>query len=152
MEGIRVGQGVGFGGGRLGQIAIFAVAGTLGLASRAEAAIYYWQDSSTPAVTQSASKAQARRSKTHRRGAKDTEVVEKESTKPQGAVIISVSIAQQKLRIYDANGLFAEAPISTGMPGHPTPMGVFSIIQKHKLHHSNIYSGCLLYTSPSPRD
>ena len=27
------------------------------------------------------------------------------------------------------------------MKGHPTPMGVFSIIQKHKLHHSNIYSG-----------
>jgi len=27
------------------------------------------------------------------------------------------------------------------MKGHPTPMGVFSIIQKHQLHHSNIYSG-----------
>ena len=27
------------------------------------------------------------------------------------------------------------------MPGHGTPMGVFSVIQKHKLHHSNIYSG-----------
>ena len=27
------------------------------------------------------------------------------------------------------------------MNGHPTPMGVFSVIQKHKLHHSNIYSG-----------
>jgi hypothetical protein len=26
------------------------------------------------------------------------------------------------------------------MKGHPTPMGVFSVIQKHKLHHSNIYS------------
>src|SRR5258705_2385526 len=26
------------------------------------------------------------------------------------------------------------------MRGHPTPMGVFSVIQKHKLHHSNIYS------------
>ena len=27
------------------------------------------------------------------------------------------------------------------MKSHPTPMGVFSIIQKHKMHHSNIYSG-----------
>src|SRR5258707_9392310 len=27
------------------------------------------------------------------------------------------------------------------MAGHPTPMGVFSIIQKPKFHHSNIYSG-----------
>jgi L,D-transpeptidase catalytic domain len=45
------------------------------------------------------------------------------------------------MRVYDANGLFAESPVSTGMPGHPTPMGVFSVIQKHKYHHSNIYSG-----------
>src|SRR6478609_5509684 len=34
----------------------------------------------------------------------------------------------------------ADAALSTGMKGHPTPMGVFSVIQKHKLHHSNIYS------------
>ena len=61
--------------------------------------------------------------------------------KPQGPLIISISIAQQKLRIYDAHGLFAETPISTGMPGHLTPMGVFSIIQKQKFHRSNIYSG-----------
>ena len=27
------------------------------------------------------------------------------------------------------------------MPGHPTPMGVFSIIEKDRYHHSNIYSG-----------
>ena len=27
------------------------------------------------------------------------------------------------------------------MKGHSTPMGVFSVIQKHKFHHSNIYSG-----------
>src|SRR5260221_6110066 len=27
------------------------------------------------------------------------------------------------------------------MKGHPTPMGVFSVIQKQRLHHSNIYSG-----------
>ena len=65
----------------------------------------------------------------------------KESVKPQGPLIIAISIDRQTLKIYDANGFFAETPISTGMKGHPTPMGVFSIIQKHKLHHSNIYSG-----------
>jgi hypothetical protein len=37
--------------------------------------------------------------------------------------------------------LFAESPVSTGMKGHSTPMGVFSVIQKHKMHRSNIYSG-----------
>src|SRR5205085_4879730 len=50
-------------------------------------------------------------------------------------------IERQKVTIYDTNGVFAESPVSTGMKGHSTPMGVFSIIQKHKYHHSNIYSG-----------
>src|SRR6516164_9161873 len=27
------------------------------------------------------------------------------------------------------------------VPGHPTPMGVFSVIEKDRYHHSNIYSG-----------
>ena len=71
-----------------------------------------------------------------------TEAAEKETgAKPQGPLIIAISIDQQKVRVYDANGFFAESPVSTGMKGHPTPMGVFSVIQKHKLHHSNIYSG-----------
>ena len=71
-----------------------------------------------------------------------TEAAEKETgAKPQGPLIIAISIDQQKVRIYDANGFFAESPVSTGMKGHSTPMGVFSVIQKHKLHHSNIYSG-----------
>ena len=65
----------------------------------------------------------------------------KEAAKPQGPLIIAISIDQQRLKLYDTNGLFAETPVSTGMHGHPTPMGVFSVIQKHKLHHSNIYSG-----------
>src|SRR5205823_13562782 len=55
--------------------------------------------------------------------------------------VIVVSIDRQKVTIYDSNGVFAEAPVSTGMKGHSTPMGVFSVIQKHKFHHSNIYSG-----------
>src|SRR5690349_21193779 len=54
---------------------------------------------------------------------------------PQMPLIINVSIAKQRVRVYDAKGLFAEAPVSTGMPGHATPMGVFSVIQKDRYHH-----------------
>jgi len=61
--------------------------------------------------------------------------------KPHGPLVIAISIAKQHLRIYDQDGLFAESPVSTGMRGHPTPMGVFSVIQKSKYHRSNIYSG-----------
>ena len=66
--------------------------------------------------------------------------IKEKAAKPQGPLIIAISIDNQKVRVFDANGLFAESPVSTGMAGHPTPMGVFSIIQKHKFHHSNIYS------------
>lgn len=64
----------------------------------------------------------------------------KETPKPQGPIVIAISIESQHLKIYDSNGLFAESPVSTGMRGHSTPMGVFSIIQKNKYHRSNIYS------------
>ena len=67
--------------------------------------------------------------------------VKETNAKPQGPLIIAISIDQQKVRVYDANGLFAESPVSTGMKGHSTPMGVFSVIQKNKMHRSNIYSG-----------
>ncbi|MDB5617655.1 L,D-transpeptidase family protein [Tardiphaga sp.] len=64
-----------------------------------------------------------------------------ENLKPVGPVVISISIDRQMLKVYDANGLFAVSPVSTGMKGHSTPMGAFSIIQKNKYHRSNIYSG-----------
>lgn len=65
----------------------------------------------------------------------------KDARKPQGPLILAISIEKQLLKVYDANGFFAETPVSTGMRGHPTPMGVFSVIQKQKYHQSNIYSG-----------
>jgi len=126
--------------GRLWRITVLATAAATCAASQAEAALYYWTDSDSgywrPGPT-----VQQRRPKPRRHQAKKIEAPGKESVKPQGPLIIAISIDRQSLRIYDANGFFAETPISTGMKGHPTPMGVFSVIQKQKLHHSNIYSG-----------
>jgi lipoprotein-anchoring transpeptidase ErfK/SrfK len=142
LEGARVsGQGICFASGRFWQLAAFAVTGTLAVASQAQAAMYYYRQDQTPGAAQSAPKAQTQRAKLSRHGDKKSDVAVEKELKPQGPLIISVSIAQQKLRIYDARGLFAETPVSTGMPGHLTPMGVFSIIQKQKFHRSNIYSG-----------
>jgi lipoprotein-anchoring transpeptidase ErfK/SrfK len=124
---------------RLWRTAVLTAAGAIGITSHAEAALYYWSDSE-PGLSQPDPTVAPRRPKARRHVEKKTEL-EKESAKPQGPVIISISIEQQKLRLYDAHGLYAESPISTGMRGHPTPMGVFSVIQKQKLHHSNIYSG-----------
>src|SRR4051794_15892945 len=65
----------------------------------------------------------------------------KDARKPHGPLIVAISIEKQVLKVYDADGFLAESPVSTGMRGHATPMGVFSVIQKHKYHQSNIYSG-----------
>ncbi|HMI16356.1 MAG TPA: L,D-transpeptidase family protein [Bradyrhizobium sp.] len=124
---------------RLWRVAVLAAAAAIAASSQAEAALY-WSDFDSgfsqpwPTVTQ-------RRQKPRLRQGKKIAAPQKEAGKPQGPLIIAISIQKQNLKIYDAKGFFAETPISTGMPGHPTPMGVFSVIQKHKLHHSNIYSG-----------
>ena len=125
------------GAGRLWRVGILTAAGAIGASAQAEAASYYWPDSDAGYYRPGP----AARQKPRRHQARKIEVPAKESAKPQGPVIIAISIEKQNLKIYDANGFFAEAPVSTGMKGHPTPMGVFSVIQKQKLHHSNIYSG-----------
>ena len=125
---------------RLWRVAILTAAGAIGVASQAEGAIFYWQNSD-PGFSQPAPTIPLRRPRPRLYPAKKTALGDKEASKPQGPLIISISIIQQKMRIYDANGFFAETPVSTGMPGHSTPMGVFSVIQKHKFHRSNIYSG-----------
>jgi lipoprotein-anchoring transpeptidase ErfK/SrfK len=136
---LRVGGLRTAGAGRLFRIAVLTAAAATGTTAQAEAALYYWSDDSgyyraEPITPQ-------RRLNPWRHQAKKIRVPEKDSAKPQGPVIIAISIEKQNLRIYDAHGLFAETPVSTGMKGHSTPMGVFSVIQKQKLHHSNIYSG-----------
>jgi lipoprotein-anchoring transpeptidase ErfK/SrfK len=126
---------------RFWQIAILTAAGTIGTASQADAALSFWQDQD-PGYYRPAPTFQPRRQRTRRHSSVKAEAIQKETgVKPQGPLIIAISIEKQKVRIYDANGFFAESPVSTGMRGHPTPMGVFSVIQKHKFHHSNIYSG-----------
>ncbi len=137
---VRVG-GRGIGTGRLWRIALLTLAGAIST-SEADAAVYYWSGYDPSFYYfQPAPTFPQRRPRVRRYEAKKIETREKESTKPQGPLIIAISIEKQSLKIYDANGFFAETPISTGMRGHPTPMGVFSVIQKHKFHHSNIYSG-----------
>jgi lipoprotein-anchoring transpeptidase ErfK/SrfK len=121
---------------------MLTAAGSLGAAYPADAALLYYQDSDSGYYRPSPS-AQPKRQRNARKNssAKKEAAAKETSAKPQGPLIIAISIDRQKVRVYDSRGLFAESPVSTGMKGHSTPMGVFSIIQKHKFHHSNIYSG-----------
>ncbi|MEY9493998.1 lipoprotein-anchoring transpeptidase ErfK/SrfK [Bradyrhizobium elkanii] len=126
---------------RFWQLAILTTAGTVAASTQADAALYYWnRDSAFYGDYEPLP--QPHRQKPKRNAAKKNPALEKEAgSKPQGPLIISVSIDQQRVSLYDANGLYAESPVSTGMKGHSTPMGVFSVIQKQKYHQSNIYSG-----------
>jgi lipoprotein-anchoring transpeptidase ErfK/SrfK len=62
------------------------------------------------------------------------------STKPLEQPLIEISIAKQQLTLYEKGEPVAHAPVSTGMAGHRTPTGIFSVIQKEVFHRSNIYS------------
>lgn len=124
---------------RLWQIVALTVAGTIGLAAHADAAVVWSDDDG--GYSRPAPVAPPRAQRPHRRQAKPAEAAAKEAGKPQGPLIIAISISHQSLKVYDANGFYAETPISTGMAGHSTPMGAFSVIQKQKMHRSNIYSG-----------
>src|SRR5262245_2710743 len=124
---------------RFWRVAILAAAGAMGATNSAEAAYYYWSDYSDGSYYYRQPQPRIEHPKPNKRGTSTgkKEVVAKESgTKPQGPLIISISIDHQKMTVYDSNGVFAESPVSTGMKGHSTPMGVFSVIQKQKYHRS----------------
>ena len=63
-----------------------------------------------------------------------------EPAMPKGPLQIVVSIANQHVTLYSNGVRVAQGPVSTGVPGRPTPTGVFSVIQKDRFHHSNLYS------------
>ena len=63
-----------------------------------------------------------------------------EPAAPKGPLQIIISIADQTISVYSGDVLVARSAVSTGVPGHPTPMGVFTVIQKQRWHRSNLYS------------
>jgi hypothetical protein len=61
--------------------------------------------------------------------------------KPLDMPLIEISISKQQLTLFEKGEPVAYAPVSTGMAGHNTPTGVFSVLAKEVFHRSNIYSG-----------
>ncbi len=58
-----------------------------------------------------------------------------------GAVVMIVSIPEQLVHVY-RNGIeIGVSTCSTGRPGHRTPTGVFTILEKDRKHVSSIYKG-----------
>jgi len=59
---------------------------------------------------------------------------------PEGSVAIIVSIPEQRVHVFRNGVRIAVSTCSTGKPGHETPTGVFTILQKDKNHHSSTYN------------
>jgi lipoprotein-anchoring transpeptidase ErfK/SrfK len=74
--------------------------------------------------------------------AKESEDV---AAKAKGVLTVVIAIDRQQLTLYSDGHPIAHSRVSTGVPGHPTPTGVFSIIQKDRWHRSNIYYNAPMY-------
>nr|WP_245829505.1 L,D-transpeptidase family protein [Sphingomonas dokdonensis] len=57
-----------------------------------------------------------------------------------GPVSVLISIPDQKAYVYRGDSLVAVSTVSTGKEGKDTPTGVFPILQKKQMHHSNLYN------------
>ncbi|WP_353471765.1 L,D-transpeptidase [Salipiger sp. H15] len=59
---------------------------------------------------------------------------------PRGPVAIIVSLPEQKVHVYRNGIRIAVSTCTSGMEGHETPTGVFTILQKDVDHRSSIYN------------
>jgi hypothetical protein len=67
------------------------------------------------------------------------------ASKVTGPLHIIVSLDKQQLTLYSDGQPIAHSRVSTGTRSHPTPTGVFSIIQKSRWHRSNLYDDAPMF-------
>ena len=60
-------------------------------------------------------------------------------TRADSPVTMLVNLHDQRAYLYREGRRIAVTTVSTGKPGHDTPSGVFPIMSKEKMHHSNKY-------------
>jgi hypothetical protein len=58
-----------------------------------------------------------------------------------GPIVMVVSLTEQRAYVYRNGILIGATSVSTGRPGHRTPTGIFTVLQKQKEHRSTIYDG-----------
>jgi hypothetical protein len=59
---------------------------------------------------------------------------------PDGPIVVVVSLTEQRGYVYRNGVEVGYTTVSTGKPGHDTPTGIFTILQKDKDHHSSKYN------------
>lgn len=69
-----------------------------------------------------------------------------------GPIVVVVSLDEQRATVYRNGVRIGVTTVSTGRPGHGTPTGVFTILQKDKDHHSKKYDDAPMPYSERLRD
>lgn len=64
---------------------------------------------------------------------------------PSGPVLIYVNLSDQRATVYRNGVRIGVSTISSGKPGHETPTGVFTILQKDARHHSTTYNNAPMF-------
>ena len=59
---------------------------------------------------------------------------------PRGPVVMVISLPEQRAYVYRNGVIIGASTVSTGKKGHETPTGVYTILQKHEDHYSNVYN------------
>ncbi len=72
-------------------------------------------------------------------GLKPGEFVWAPELSAEGPALLIVNLATQRAVLFRNGVPIAASTVSTGRDGYETPTGVFTILQKHKEHYSNIY-------------
>jgi lipoprotein-anchoring transpeptidase ErfK/SrfK len=69
-----------------------------------------------------------------------TGLVDSVQSRTAGEPIMAiVSLHDQRITVYDAQGWILRAQVSSGQKGRETPAGIFSVIEKEAEHYSNLY-------------
>ena len=59
---------------------------------------------------------------------------------PDGPLVVVVSLTEQRGYVYRNGVEMGYTTVSSGKPGHVTPTGIFTVLQKDRDHHSSKYN------------
>ena len=110
----------------------FATLMVLALAAGSALAVPFWgaKDSSPAGTAPSA--------------LKPGEFVWQPGVAPDGPIVVVVSLDEQRAYVYRNGVEIGYTTVSTGKPGHETPTGIFTILEKDKDHHSSRYNNAAM--------
>lgn len=58
---------------------------------------------------------------------------------PVGPLLMVISLDRQLAHVYRNGVRIGVSTISSGRPGHETPSGIYTVLQKRRIHYSNLY-------------